>query len=258
MCKRFETRLTVLAVCMASAAVLALPGSITAKGKPSGGGGGNGQFNTQGYWVWFSQDPLGAYEPKGPPPEGSAENGTDGGSVAVVAGDVRDEDDPEMFIHGNATCLDSFPTGPEFAPRALLNDDDFIASVSDQLFADCFPDLSWRPMWITADGTTVQQRIPGRSTNGKKTLDYLLTVEVIGIDIAGGVWAPLGIDPGDSATLNLGAWTLTTVNPKHESWGCSAMGDFSDDVDPVTGEVGTAISVSRWTVDEQMAHDTCE
>ena len=261
MSKRFETRLAVVAVCMALAAVLALPGSITAKGKPPGGGGGNGQFNTQGYWVWFSQDPLGAYEPKGPPPEGSAENGTDGGSVDVVAGDVRDEDDPEMFIHGNATCLDSFPTGPEFAPWALLDDNDFVATiggeqVSDEVFAACFPNLAWRPMWISADGMTVQQRVPGLSTNGRKNLDYLLTIDVIGI--TGGMWDPLGIGPGANATLYLGEWRLSTANPKHQGNGCYAEGDLSNDEDPDTLAVGTAITVSRWTVDEQMAHDACE
>jgi len=264
MCKRFETRLSIVAVCLVSAiawSLFALPESITAKGRPPGGGGGNGQFNTQGYWVWISQDPLGAYEPEGPPPEGNAENGTNLGSVDVVAGDVRDPDNQEMFIHGNATCLDSFvgtggKSGPELEPLALLLDEDFLSPNTDEVFAGCFPGVSWRPMWINGDETTttVQQSIPGLSLNGKKAMDYVLTIEVI----PGGGWDPLGIAPGDSVTLQLGQWSLTTVNPKQASSGCSATGDFSNDVDPVTGAVETAIRVSRWTLDEQAAHDACE
>jgi len=264
MCRRAETRLSVVAVCLVSAlawALFALPASITANGKPPGGGGGNGQFNTQGYWVWISQDPLAAYEPEGPAPEGSADNGTAGGSVDVVAGGVRAPDNPEMFIHGNATCLDSFPTGPLFDPWALLDDDDFVPmangeEISNEVFVGCFPEVSSTPMWINGDATTttVRKRLLGLSLNGKKNLDYWLTIEVI----PGGGWDPLGIAPGDSVTLYLGAWSLTTVNPKQASSGCSATGDFSDDVDPVTGAVGTAITVSRWTLDEQAAHDACE
>ena len=261
MCKTTRTRLTVVAVCMASAifwTVFALPGSITAKGRPPGAGGGNGQFNTQGFWVWISQDPLGAYFPYGPPPEGSVANGTHVGSEDVVSGDVRDPDDPEMFIHGNATCLVSFrgsgrKAGPELEPLALLLDDDFVSPNSDEVFVACFPGPSWRSMRIPPDGMTVQKHVPGLSLNGKKNLDYLLTIDVDGVDIAGGVWDPLAIAPGDSATLYLGEWTLTTVNPKHQTSGCYAEGDFSNE-----GTVGTTITVSRWTLDEQAAHDACE
>ena len=64
--------------------------------------------------------------------------------------------------------------------------------------------------------------------------------------------------PGANATLYLGEWRLSTANPKHQGNGCYAEGDLSNDVDSDTLAVGTAITVSRWTVDEQVAHDACE
>ena len=209
--------------------LLSTPGAALAKGKPPGAGGGNGSFDTQGYWVWFSQDPLGAFEPDGEGPEPN-----------VVPGDVRDEAEPEMFVHGNATCLESWVGGPGFDPSALVPE-----------FADCFPEPSYRALWITPnpDGsTTVWKRVPGLSLTGK-ILDYLLTIDVVGITC--GAWDPLGIAPGNSVALDLGAWTLATQNPKHQGKGCFAEGDFTD-------AGGTTITVQRWTEDEQNAHNACE
>jgi hypothetical protein len=208
--------------------------------------------------VWFSQDPLGAFEPEGPPPEGSVENGTDGGSINVIAGSVADPDDPRMLVHSNQSCLVSIPGGAETDPLALWNDDDFASPDIDEDFAGCFPAPSQGTMSISADGTTVQMHIHGLSKSGRD-MGYRLTIKVIRTDV-GGAWDPLGIAPGNSATLYLGEWVLTptTQNPKQQAKGCFAMGDFSDDEDPITGAVGTAVTVSRWTLDEQAAQDACE
>lgn len=242
-------------------AVLVDPGTALAKGKPNN----KGNFNNQGYWVWFSQDPLGAFGPEGPPPEGSALNGTNLGSFDVVAGSIADPNDQRMLINFNQTCLVS--GFPKADPAFLLLDDD-IAMPDDQSIDDflaCFPVPSvGRTMSIPADGTTVQMNIAGLSKSGHDLL-YRLTIYVTDIDFGNGpipiadvIWDPLGIDPGTSATLFFGHWELTTFQPKQQSKGCSASGDFSDDVDPFTGAVGTTITVSRWTLDEQAAQDACE
>jgi hypothetical protein len=237
---------------------LSTPSAALAKGKPPGSGGGNGQFNTQGYWVWFSQDALGVFEPEGPPPDGSAEDAINDGAIDVVAGAVGDPNDPRMIVNFNQSCLPSYPGGPKTIPWALLSDDDF-DSPDVEVFLDCFPAPSQGAMIVSADGTTVQMNIHGLSKSGQD-MGYKLTIRVDSIKIDGvaaDVWDPLAIDLGASATLSLGAWTLTTSNPNQQRKGCSASGDFSDDVDPNTGAV-TAITVSRWTKEEQDAHDLCE
>lgn len=225
--------------------ILSTPGAALAKGKPSGAGGGNGGFNTQGFWVWFSQDPLGAFAPEGPPPDGSAEDALNGGALNVVAGAIADPDDPRMLIHSNQSCLNSFPGGALTDPLALLLDNDF-TSPDILTVLDCFPDPSQGTMSISADGSTVQLNIHGLSKSGKE-MGYKLTIEVLPTDSQ---WDPLGIAPGENAVLHLGGWTLTASNLKQQNKGCSALGDFSDDF--------VTITVSRWTLDEQAAQDACE
>jgi len=259
MLKRIQSPLTAAVVCLASAAVCAWlirPGTVAAKGQPT-----RVTFNNQGYWVWFSQDPLNVFEPEGPPPDGIAATDTAGGDTTVVAGVISDPDTREMSVNGHGTCLVSWAAGPKIQPWLLLNDDDFNSPDTDEEFAMCFADPSRGVMSITVntDGTivTLTKRVPGYSKSGV-SLDYLLTINVVGIDSAGGVWDPLAMAPGESATLYLGEWELITQNPKQKDKGCYATGDLSDDYDPVTGAVGTAIAVSRWTLDEQAAQDACE
>jgi hypothetical protein len=237
-----------VAGCLISAAALSIlltPGAALAKGKPPGGGGGNGQFNTQGYWVWFSQDSLVAFAPEGPRPVGSAEDAINGGASKVVAGAIGDPNDPRMIVNFNQSCLPSFPGGSMTHPWALLLDVDF-ESPDNEVFLDCFPAPSLGAIIISADGTTVQMNIHGLSKSGRD-MGYQLIIEVLPTM---SLWDPLEIAPGISANLDLGAWTLTTSNPKQQSKGCSASGDFSNDF--------VAITVSRWTLDEQAAQDACE
>jgi hypothetical protein len=221
-----KIRLWLLGVagCLISAAALSIlftPGAALAKGKPPGGGGGNGQFNTQGYWVWFSQDSLLAFEPEGPPPDGSTEDAINGGAIEVVAGAIGDPDEPRMIVNFNQSCLPSFPGGPMTDPSVLLLWDDNFDSPDREVFLDCFPDSSQGAMIISADGTTVQMNIHGLSISGRD-MGYQLTIEVLPTVLQ---WDPLEIAPGISANLDLGAWTLTTSNPKQQSKGCSASGD---------------------------------
>lgn len=258
-----------LAGCFALAAwgLMTVPGTTMAKGKPGGnnGGGGNGQFNTQGYWVWFSLDPLGAFDPNGPAPTGVAPDIF--GSFDVVSGAISQPDDPRMIVNFNQTCLDTW--NPNTDPSALKMDDQFWTDSPDE-FDACFPAASFGTAVISADGTSIQVHIQGKSKSGRD-LGYWLTIEVMAIKIDGDVGNPLdvwnpvgdetgdaGLQPGESATLYLGMWVLATSNAKQQSKGCFAMGDFSNEVDLVTGVIGTEITVSRWTVAEQAAHDACE
>ncbi len=166
-----------------------------------------------------------------------------------------------MLVNRNQSCLLSYGNA-ETDPSALRNDDDFVSPDTEGEFDVCFPSKSYGTLSINSDGTRVFMAVHGRSKKGGPQ-QYSLAVDVHSIDIAGGVWKPLGdefggLQPGESATLYLGTWTLTTASAKQQSKGCSAWGDFSDDVDAVTSAVGTAITVRRWTPDEQAAQDACE
>lgn len=241
--------------------LMAGPGTTLAKGKPDGnnGGGGNGQFNTQGYWAWFAVDPLGAFAPDGPDPIGSPPDVF--GSELVAAGSVSQPDDPRMIINPNQTCLVS--ANPMTRPSALKQDAQFSTDSLDE-FDACFPEDSFGTVSISADGATVQVNVHGLSKNGRG-FDYRLIIDVIEIEIDGDVgppaemWQPLGdadggLQPGQTATLYLGTWELAASNPNQRTKGCVATGDFAGDSE----EMGTDIKVRRWTLDEQAAHDDCE
>lgn len=184
--------------------------------------GGNGQFDSQGFWVWFSADPLGAFEPEGPAAGG------------VVAGAVSNESDPRMLVHSNQSCLDSFLGGMMTFPTALQGSDGFVITAED--FATCFPagsDWSQGTTVISADGKTVQMNIHGRANSGQD-LSYHLIITVTN---TGGGWDPLNLARGSSVELLLGEWTLQTANPNRQNQGCSASGSFYN---------ATAIKVQRW------------
>ena len=143
--------------------ILAVPGTALAE-KPENPGKSNAaQSDTPRFWVWVSRDPLGAFGPDGPPPDGDASTGTDGGSTTVVAGGIFDPDNPTMVINRGQTCLERGI--PETDPPALQEDDNFsLLDTTLAEFLDCFPGTSNGEWFILGDGTKVRMNIVnGRS-----------------------------------------------------------------------------------------------
>ncbi len=237
------SRLVVCLALVAAWTVLVVPGTAVAKGKPGSDETG-GKFETQGFWVWFSEDSLGAFDPNGPAPEGSAANGTDGGSMSVSAGSIGSKTDTRMIVNTNMTVLTSF-FGAQTSRSALESDGQFLTPSYDD-FVFCIPELSGDTMLISEneDGTVVSIHLSGRSFSGRY-LGYYLTIHV-SVD----AWDPLALAPGETMILTCGRWDLTTSNLKKQSKGCSASGNFSNDT--------VVITVKRWTQDEQDYQDANE